>query len=263
MTSFEQAFSDTQCAAEAALKSAASVVSQARALTKATQSGDVARIKRSREKLEETLSTLQQNIADVGSCWPFPDEEEEKRCFEEGYAAELRDAAVGKGLEIYEHDGSLISYPSIVRLLPADRAVKVDRKKVSTIRPSYLAARLLENQRKSSDFSPQRFLEALYFVYTDIVKKRSSDLLSDVPLIRIYKLMTALPNATRGYGPNDFARDLYILDSEGPRRTKNGATVHLRLADAARGRSSGVFSFIGRGGNIAKYYAISFGEDDG
>lgn len=261
MTSFEQAFSDTERAAEAARKSAVNVASQAKALVKAAQGGNVAGIKRGQEKLNEALSVLRQDVANAGSIWPFT-EEKETRLFGEGYAAELRSVAAEKGLDIYERDKLLVSYPSILRLLPEECAVRVDRKKVSTVRPSHLVDLLLKNQRKSSGFSPQRFLETLYFVYTDIVN-RPSNLLADVPLIRIYKLMTALPGAVRNYDPNDFARDLYILDSEGPPHTKNGATVSLLPADAARGRSSGVFSFIGRGGNVAKYYAIRFSEDDG
>lgn len=261
MISFEQAFSDTERAAEAAVKSAANVVSQAKALVKAARSGNVVGIKRGREKLEEAQSALRQDVENLGSCWPFTGAEEEERRFQEGYAAELRDTAAEKGLEVYERDGSLISYPSILRILSGECAVRIDSKKVATVRPSYLADLLLKNQEKSSGFSPQRFLDALYFVYTEITKNRSSDLLPDIPLTRIYKLLTAKPGAARDYDQRDFARDLYILDSEGPRCTKSGATLLLRSADAARGRRSGVFSFIGRGGNVAEYYAISFSED--
>lgn len=266
MTSFEQAFSDTECAAEAARKSAAKVVSQAKALVKAAQGGNIAGIKRGQQKLEEALSALRQEVANTSTCWPFKDEEEEKRRFKEGYIVELRSAAAEKRLDIYERDGNLISYPSILRLLPTECAVRVDRKKVSTVRPSYLADLLLKNQKKSSGFPPQRFLEALYFVYSDIVKDPSSGLAQGgsgrvVLLARIYGLMTALPGASRDYDRSDFARDLYSLDSEGLRRTRNGASVSFPAATGTKLPSSNLFSFVGPDGRNVDYYGIRFSED--
>ena len=267
MVSFEQAFSDTERSAEAVRKSAVSVVSQAKALAKAAQGGDIARIERSQEKLNDALTALRQEVSNASSCWPFTDEEE-KRHLSDRYAEELRATAVEKGLKIYERDGFLISYPSIVRILAADRAVRVDRKKVPTVRPSYLVDLLLRNQGKSSGFSPQRFLDALHLVYTDIASEASSDLLPGtggrvVPLSRIYKLITALPGMARDYDRSDFARDLYVLDSNGPRHTKKGAEVSFPSSTGTRRRSADLFSFIGPDGNIVEYYGIRFGEAAG
>ena len=266
MVSLEQACSDTEGAAEAARKSASNVVSLARALAKAARTGNIASIRRCHEKLNEALEALQQEVSNAGSCWPFSDEEEQE-LFSGQFADTLKAAATAKGLKIHERDGLLISYPSIVRLLPAERAVRVDRKKVSTVRPSYLVDLLLANQKKSSGFSSQRFLESLYAVYADVVRGASSDLLPAsggrvVPLARIYKLMTALPGSARDYDRSDFARDLYILDSNGPRHTRNGATVSFPSSTGARRRSSDLFSFIGPNGDNAEYYGIRFSKGD-
>ena len=266
VTGFERAFDDTQRAAESARKSAANVASQARALTKAAQSGNIAGIKRSQEKLDQALTALQQEVSNATSCWPFTDEAEEKRHLEEGYAEELRSAATEQGLEVHERDGWLFAYPSIVRMLPAERAVRVGRKKISDIRPSYIANLLLKNQNKSSGFSPERFLEALYRVYADIVKDPSSGLAQGgggrvIPLARIYRLMTALPGSDRDYDRTDFARDLYILDSEEHRRTKTGATVSFPSSTGTRRRSGDLFSFVGPDGNLVEYYGIRFDEN--
>ena len=267
VVSFEQACSDTEGAAEAARKSAGSVVSQARALAKAARTGNIASIRRCQEKLNEALIALQQEVSNAGSCWPFSDEEEQ-RLFGGQYADVLKAAAAAKGLKIHERDGLLISYPSIVRILPAERAVRVDRKKIPTVRPSHLVDLLLANQKKSSDFLSQRFLESLYAVYADVVSGASSDLLPAsggrvVPLARIYKLMTAFPGTARDYDRSDFARDLYILESNGPRRTRDGATVSFPSSTGARKRSSDLFSFIGPSGDNAEYYGIRFSKGDG
>ncbi len=266
VTSFEQAFGDAENAAEAARKSASQVVSQAKALTKAAQSGNIAAIKRGQEKLKEALAELEQEVSNASACWPFTDEEE-KRKFDDGYAAELQNAADGIGLKIYERDGLLISYPSIVRTLSADCAVRVDRKKVSTIRPSYLADFLLKNQNKSSGFPPERFLETLHAVYKEVVSEGASGLAQGsggrvVPLARIYRLITALPGGSREYDRADFARDLYKLDSEGIDRTKSGAAVSFPSSTGTRRRSSDLFSFVGPDGNNVEYYGIRFSEND-
>ena len=267
MVSFEQACSDTERAAEAARKCAGNVVSQARALAKAAQTGNITGIKRCREKLNDALTSLLEEVSNAGSCWPFSDEEEQL-LFGEQYTDAIKAVADAKGLRIHEQDELLISYPSIVRILPAERAVRVDKKRVFTVRPSYLVDLLLANQKKSSGFPPQRFLESLYSVYTDIMDRSSSDILSSrsgsvVPLARIYKLMTSLPGAARDYDRNDFARDLYMLDSNGPRRTRNGATVSFPSSTGTRKRSRDLFSFIGPEGGNAEYYGIRFSESDG
>lgn len=266
MTSFEQAFGNAESAAEAVRKSASQVVSQAKALTKAAQSGNVAAIKRSQEKLKEALAELEREVSSVSASWPFTDEEE-KQQFDDGYVAELQNAADEIGLTMYERDGLLISYPSIVRTSSADRAVRVDRKKVSTIRPSYLAGLLLKNQNKSSGFPPQRFLETLYAVYKEIVSEGTSGLAQGsggrvVPLARIYRLITALPSVSREYDRADFARDLYKLDSEEVHRTKSGATVSFPSSTGTRRRSSDLFSFVGPDGNNVEYYGIRFTGND-
>lgn len=113
MVGIEQAFDDTERVAETARKSASNVVSQARALARAAQTGNVAGIKRCQENLQAAVTVLRQDVASVGSCWPFTNEEE-KRLFDGQYAEELRAAA-------------------------AERTVRADRKKGSTAGPSYSA----------------------------------------------------------------------------------------------------------------------------
>ena len=173
MISLEQAFSDTEKAAEAALKMARGLGSQARTLEKAAKSGNIVTIKREQIKLAESLNSLQQELQNAASSWPFSDEEVEQYLSEQ-YTEELQNAAASVGVKIYERDGNLISYPSLVRVLPREKAVRVDRKKNSAIRPSYLAALLLKNQTKTSGFSSARFLESLYTVYSEVLSREDS-----------------------------------------------------------------------------------------
>ena len=265
MISLEQAFSDTERAAGSALKAARGLSNQARALERAAKTGNITAIKREQGKLADALSLLQQEVQNAAASWPFSDEEVEQY-LSERYADELQTAAADVGLKVYERDGNLFSYPSILRVLPRENAVRVDRKKNSTIRPSHLADQLLKSQTRSSGFTPARFLESLYTVYSGILSREDSGRLvkSDgivVPLIKIYTLITALPGANREYERSDFARDIYMLDAEGPRQTRKGATVSFPSSTGTRRRSSDLFTFVGPEGQSVEYYGLRFSED--
>jgi hypothetical protein len=258
---WEQAFDEAERAADAALGAAQVLVSEVKKLQKAARVGHVAAVKRSQSALDDAFEGLGQAVAAAANAWPF-DEDDEERCLTGSYAGELRRAARESGLEIHERDGQLISHPSVVRLLPGDRAVRIDRKKVSAIRPSHLARLLLENQKKRSRHKSDRFLESLYRVYSELVREgRQSEaaLLGQqgpvVKLQRIYDLLVALPGVKREYDKTDFARDLYMLQAHGPKRTKTGARISFHGTRAAS------FTFVGPDGHVVDYFGVRFTED--
>jgi hypothetical protein len=264
VTDLEQAFDDVERAATSTLESASGLLKQARSLQKAAREGNIARMKRARTDLDASLSGLMQAVANAVESWAFPDDEQEERYIEDRYSDEFSVVAAGKGLEIHERDGRLICHPSIVRMLPRDRAVRMDGRKISTIRPSYLADLLLKNQKKDSRHKSDAFLESLYAVYSDIVHGESSGrLMPDdwqrvVPLARIYKLLTSLPGAGRDYDRTDFARDLYRLQDGGPIRTRKGATVSFPASSGTRQAKRDLFTFVGPDGQDVVYYGIRF-----
>ena len=264
MISLEQAFIDTESAAESALRAARGLTTQARALERAAKTGNITAIKREQKRLNEALNVLQQEVHNAASSWPYSDEEVE-RYLDERYTDELQAAAADVGLKVYERDGNVFSYPSVLRVLARENAVRVDRKKHSAIRPTHLAEMLLKNQKKTSGYSSDRFLESLYFVYSGILSREDSGRLMKstgivVPLIKIYGLITALPGANREYDRSDFARDIYMLDSQGPRRTRRGATVSFPSSTGTRRRSSDLFTFVGPEGESVEYYGLRFSE---
>ena len=266
MISFEQAFRDTERAAESAGESARRVGIQARALARAAKTGNIAAIRRAQNGLDDALSALRQEVVNASSSWPFQEDEEEQY-LNDHYAEEIRRAAEEQGLDIYERDGRLISHPSIVRVLPRERAVRIDRKRTSTIRPSHLASLLLENQKKSSRYRPGTFLDSLYAVYSDIVSEDSSSRMVKgsgrvIRLVRVYNLLTSLPGSRREYDRTDFARDLYILDSadQETKTTRRGTVVSFPSSTGTKQRSSDLFTFIGPNGQSVEYYGIQFTE---
>ena len=266
MDSFELAFSETERAADSTLTSVADVAKLARLLQKAAKIGNITAIKRNQRNLEAALEVLTQTATNAVQSWPFEAGEEEQY-LRDGYAAELRGAASELGLKIHERDGRMVSHPSIVRVLPRDWAVRIDKKKVSTIRPSHLASILLQNQKKPGRFPSGRFLEALYTVYSDLVRVETPGRMMErgpglvVPLARIYKMFTSLPGISRDYIAMEFARDLYQLETSGLMKTRSGSVVSFPASTATRS-GKGVFSFVGPEGQEIQYYGVRFAEAD-
>lgn len=266
MTSFEQAFNDMEAAAASTLKSATDLAKLARALQKAAQDGNINAIKRVCSRLDPALGSLRQEVANATETWPFTDEEEENY-LKEHYASELYHAAKEKKLSIHERDGRFISYPSIAQILPGDRAVRIDRKKVSTLRPSRLVELLIERQKKPPRFKSDAFLEALHSMYSLISREQSSThLINDeygpvVPLVEVYKAFTSLPGSKREYDNIDFARDIYSLEANGPSHTKKGARVSFPSSTGAK-RARGTFQFVGPDDQLITYYGIQFSRGE-
>ena len=264
MASFEQAFSEMERAAATTAKSAADLAKLAKALEKAAKDGNISAAKRAQVSMDEAMSTLRQEVANSVESWPFGDDEEQQY-LNESYAQELRSVAAEKGLEIYERDGRMIAHPAVVRVLPSARAVRIDRKQVSTIRPTRLTDILLENQRKPPRFRADQFLESLYQVYSEVTWEEGPSRIMTgrqgrvVELERVYRLFTSLPGSAREYDRTDFTRDLYLLDRDGPKDTSKGLRVSFPASSGTRG-SRGLFSFVAPDGQVVTYYGIQFSE---
>ena len=266
MVSFEQAFSDMERAASSTARSATDLTRLAKALEKAAKDGNIAAAKRAQNSMSEALNALRQEVANSVESWPFGDDEEQQY-LNEGYGQELRTVAAERGLEIYERDGRMIAHPSVVRVLPSARAVRIDRRQVSTIRPTRLADILLENQKKPPRFRADRFLESLFQVYSEVTREEGPSRMMPgrqgrvVELERVYRLFTSLPGSAREYDRTDFTRDLYLLDRDGPRTTNGGLQVSFPASSGTRG-SRGVFSFVASDGQVVTYYGIQFSGGD-
>ena len=264
MNTFEGAFSDTARAAHSALESATALAKRIKELQKAAKVGNIAAIRRAQERMSGALSALGQEVANAAASWPYQGEEE-KQYLETQYAAELRQAAHGKGLKAHERDGRLVVHPSMVRVLPGDRAVRIDKKQTSDIRPSHLVELLLKNQNKPARHQSGVFLEALYTVYSDHVRAENGGRMvkgggAVIPLEMVYKRLTYLPGSSREYERTDFARAVYNLDAGGVKKTKKGAAVSFPASTGTRG-SSGLFTFVGPDGQDVQYYGIRFTEE--
>ena len=262
MPTFEQGFAAVEAAAEAAEAAAKKLATTARRLRKAAQEGAIGKLRREGDQLADALATARETVTGATASWPFA-ESEETTYLSERYAEELQGEAAAVGLSVSSRDEALVCSPSIIRLLPADRALKIDGKRRAAIRPSRLAADLhaiQQRMRPRSDAQHQRFLEALYKAST-VIKGKTSDPLFDatrvVPLAQVYAVFTSLPGTSAQYTRTDFARDIYLLDSSPVTTTRSGSRVSF--TSSVR-RSSGIFSFVDRNGNVIRYYGLQFSE---
>ena len=265
---FEQAFSDTERAADAAVRAANRLLAVAKQMQKAAQEGDIPRLRRMAESLDNAAVAARQEVSNAVGAWPFsPDAEEEY--LQQSYEDELLSVAKKEQLQIHRRDNSLICFPSILRITPSDKAVRIDRKKVTTIRPSALVTTLKKNQEKKSSFRSERFLESLYQVYKSLVGNYQQGTLGGnnyagpvVRLSQIYGMFTSRPGSNLEYGRADFARDLYFLDSSGVSKTRSGAAVALPASTGTRSpRQQDIFSFVSPEGRVVNYYGIQFTEE--
>ena len=267
MISLEQACSETEVIAEQSQVSVRKLLRHIGSLKKAAKVGNIAGIKRSQENLKNLLEEVNSDISKAVSSWPYSDEDE-IQIFEEQFASLLTSTARGMGFNIYEKDGNLVCPPLIVKILPAQRAVSMNRKKVSQVRPTYLVDVLLKAQNKNARHTPNQFLASLFRIYNILIKSENPSLISRgvgpvYQLNTIYDLMTALPGSSRNYDRSDFARDLYILDSKGPQVTRSGARVSFPSSTGTRHRAkSHLFTFINRDGSSVEYYGIRFSQPD-
>ena len=262
MSTFEQGFAAAENAADAVLKTLGDVSKLTRQMRKAAQDGNIAAVRRTSERLQDSINLIRQEVANAGNAWPFTSEDE-RTYLQERYAEELKEVARGKGLQVFDRDGRLIAHPSVVRVMPGEKAVQVNRRQSSAIRPSKVVGVLQDLQKKPPKFNPQQFLEALYEAYLALTSSDTAgrlklgELGQGVRLERIYNLFTGLPGAKREYGKLDFARDLYNLKSRGVTQVRSGP--RLFISEAASGQNPrGTFSFIGPDGATVIYSAIQF-----
>lgn len=264
MDTFESAFNDVERGTDSTLQAANALVNQIKALQKAAKEGNIAAMKRAQERVDGELGTLRQAAANAAGAWPFSSEAEDQY-FRTQYVGELQTIAQEQGLMMHERDGRLVAHPSMVRVLAGERAVRIDKKQTSTVRPSYLVGLLLANQKKPVRYQSGQFLEALYTVYKDMVSDESPDRMLRgsgrvVPLEEIYKRLTYLPGSGREYERTDFARAIYDLDASGVKKTRSGATVSFPASTGTRS-SRGLFTFVGPDGQDVQYYGIRFTEE--
>ncbi len=250
----EAALAAAQTAAETAIKEAASLARELKKARSSATAGQVRDLDRSLAQAETLAAGLARQVAEARTAY---DVDATELLASGAYTKELLAAAAEAGLGMFEEDGRLLCYPSLVRMLPGDQAIEIDRRRERRIRPSAVVDLLAKAQQAGPRFRPEPFLASLAAAYDLVVAKQHKTGGAVVKLLDVYGVLTLLPGQARDYSKQEFARDLYLLDLSGTVDTQRRT---LRWAASTGTRQAGMLTTVARSGQQQRYWGIAFSE---
>ncbi len=176
------------------------------------------------------------------------------------FIPELKAAAEAANVKLFERDGIIFCYPVLIRREPDIPAVRIDKRLEYGLRPELLVGQLKKLQAKDPKTNPERFMETIFEAYKLILAKpgRARDEFIDIPLTKIYEVLTMLPGANKEYSLLDFTRDIYFLELSRLTETKDGYRMSFPASTAFRERGTKILYFVTRDGMEKEYVAIKF-----
>ncbi len=250
----EDAFAQAEADVGTAARSVAALARELRKARSAAASGQVRELRRALDAAVQAADEVAQAVASARGGY---DVDEGELLASGDYAAELLSCATQAGVAMFAEDDRLLCYPSIVRVLPSELALEVDRRRVRGLRPSVVVAALQRAQNAGPRFKPEPFLASLLAAYDLELARQGKSPGAVVRLVDVYSILTLLPNQAREYSKPEFTRDLYLLDQSGV--TAVGSTRRsLRWAASSGTRQAGVLSTVARSGQQQRYWGIAF-----
>jgi hypothetical protein len=253
-TGLEAALERVEADLESASRAVASLARELKRARTAVSAGQVRDLRRALD----TATALAAEVADqVRAAARGYDIDEAELLASGAYAKELLAVAAEKGLAVFEEDDRLLCYPSIVRVLPSDLALEIDRRKARGLRPSVVAEQLRQAQQAGPRFKAEPFLSSLLAAYDLVVARQGKTGGAVVRVLDVYGVLTLLPGQSRDYTKPEFARDLYLLDQSGV-TTIGSPPRRLRWAASTGTRQSGVLTTVAKSGQQQRYWGIAF-----
>ncbi|MBI4596484.1 MAG: hypothetical protein HY730_08935 [Candidatus Tectomicrobia bacterium] len=257
--SLESSLARTESDVAASLKMAQTVVSTIKKYANALKVGNLKDLQPAVNEIEKAELALRQQIATTKAGWNF----DVDAYINTAFIKEVLAIAEQKGVRIFERDDRLYCYPVLIRILPAEWSVQIDKTKEKKLRPSVLVNKLKELQKKPPRFRPEGFLEALHTAYQKTVQLKNKGLpLSGtvISLLEIYELFTLMPGQSREYSKQEFARDIYLLDRSGTVATRDGSKVSFPASTGTK-IPSRTLNVINEYGEEKRYYGIAFTKE--
>ena len=251
----EASLAATEADTDTALRAAAALIRELKKARAAAQAGTLRELSRALETAATLSSETAAAVTALHSGWAFDPGD---YLASGAWAKELIAAARAEGVTVSESDDRLVCYPSLVRVLPGEVAVEIDRRRERRLRPSTLVRLLKAAGDRPARFRPEPFLDALEAAYALVVERgghRQSDAV--VRLLDIWGVLTLLPGSAREYTRPEFARDVYLVDQSGmtvaPRTGRR-----LRFAASTGTKGAGVLTTVARDGRPQTYWGVSF-----
>ncbi|MGH3712130.1 MAG: hypothetical protein ACRDT4_01490 [Micromonosporaceae bacterium] len=250
----ETTLAATEREVDAALRGAAAAVRELKRALGAARSGHVRDLRKSLTAARDAARVLAHDTRVLADGFDF----DEQAYLSSGeYVKELLAEAEARGLSIVEDDDRLLCYPSLLRVLPGDAAVEVDKVRDRRLRPSVLVTALARAQERGPRFKAEAFLDSLRSAYELLASRAGKRADAVVRLVDIWSALTMLPGQRSQYSKQEFARDLYLLDQSGVTRTARSPRT-LRWAASTGTKGSGTLITVARDGQQQRYWGVSF-----
>ena len=249
----ETALARTEADADVAARAAAAAAREIKRARTAAAHGAVRDLQKALAAAEQSAEALHEAARTLRAGWDF----DERAYLESGaYTAELLAAAEALGVRLLEQDDRILSYPSVVRVVPGDAALEIDRKRERRIRPSVVAGQLRARQQSQPRFRADAFLESLARAYALALAEQQRPPGATVRLLDLYQILTVLPGQRQEYSRQEFARDVYLLDQSEAKSTRDGLRVSFPAATGTK--AAGTVATVTREGELKVYYGIAF-----
>jgi hypothetical protein len=254
---FEAVFSATESEVDDALRGANAAVRELKRALAAARTGHVRDLRKALSAARTAAAGLADGTRVLADGFDF---DEHAYLSSGAYVKELLAEAEARGLTIVEDDDRLLCYPSLLRVLPSDAAIEVDKLRDRRLRPSVLVAGLARAQERGTRFKAEAFLDSLRAAYELLVAGGNKQPDAVVRLIEIWSVLTMLPGQRAQYSKQEFARDLYLLDQSGVTQSPRSPRT-LRWAASTGTKGSGTLVTVGRNGQQQRYWGVSFTVD--
>jgi hypothetical protein len=255
--SLEEVLAATERAVEGALKSAAAVTRELKKALTGARNGQVREARKTLAAADDAATDLAEELRALRDGF---DPDEQEYLASGGYTKELLAVAAAKGVKIFEEEDRLLCYPSLLRLLPAEAAVEIDKVRERRIRPSVLVDLLAKTQQRPPQFKAEAFLDSLRAGYELVVASEGKKADGVVRLVDVWAVLTMLPGQRGQYSKQEFARDLYLLDQSGVTHTTRNPRK-LRWSASTGTKGAGVLATASRGGQRQHYWGAFFTLD--
>jgi hypothetical protein len=247
----------TQQAADVALKAAAGLTRELRNASGRARTGQLRELRRALASARSVAASLVEQTQALNDRFDLDDQ---AYLSSGAYAKELLATAESRGVTIFEEGDRLLCYPSLLRVLPGEAAVEIDKVRERRIRPSALVDLLAAAQQRAPRFKAEAFLDSLRAGYELVVSGEQTKADGVVRLLDVWSVLTMLPGLRAQYSKQEFARDLYLLDQSGVISTARSPR-ELRWSASTGTKGAGVLVTVARSGQRQYYWGVSFTLD--
>lgn len=253
----EATLAATERAADSALRSAAAVTRELRKAVTDARTGQIRGLRKALAAAQAATEALAEQSRALHDGFDLDDQD---YLASGAYTKELLAAAEARGVTMFEEEDRLLCYPSLLRLLPGETAVEIDKVRERRVRPSVLVDLLARTQQRPPRFKAETFLDSLRAGYELLVSGADKKPDGVVRLVDVWSVLTMLPGQRGQYSKQEFARDLYLLDQSGVISTARNPR-ELRWSASTGTKGAGVLGTVARSGQRQYYWGVSFTLD--